>query len=108
MERSPLEKLWFDFLVDNNIKFEEQVPVGRYTADFILNGNIDLEIDGLQHRSKKNILRDVKRDEYFKSQGYEVIRIPMNCHSLNKKKQQAKLSQQKENLLTYLNAQVRF
>ena len=102
MERSPLEKLWFNFLVDNNIKFEEQVPVGRYTADFILNGNIDLEIDGLQHRSKRNILRDAKRDEYFKSQGYKVVRIPMNCHSLNKRKHQLKLKAQQEMLLKYM------
>lgn len=102
MERSPLEQLWFDFLVEHNIKFEEQVPVGNYIADFVLDGKIDLEIDGLQHRSKKNVARDKRRDRYFKSEGYEVIRFPMNYHSLNKRKHQVKLTQYKAYLLNYM------
>lgn len=92
--RTPLEQIWFDIFTAEGIKFSEQVSIGPYQADFII-GNYDIEIDGLQHRlSKKNILKDRKRDKYFESLGYSVIRIPMNYHSLHKKKHQLKFNQQ--------------
>ena len=93
--RSPLEQLWYDFLVEHNIEFEEQVPIGNYVAE-----SIDLEIDGLQHSSKKNRLRDAKRDKYFKSIGFDVIRLPMNYHSMNKRKHRERFEQQKQYLLS--------
>ena len=98
--RSPLEQLWYDFLVEHSIEFEEQVPIGNYVADFIVKKSIDLEIDGLQHSSKKNRLRDAKRDKYFKSIGFDVIRLPMNYHSMNKRKHRERFEQQKQYLLS--------
>lgn len=98
--RSPLEQLWYDFLIEHNVKFEEQVSIGNYVADFIINGSIDLEIDGLQHSSKKNRLRDARRDKYFRSIGFDVIRLPMNYHSMGKRKHRERFKQQKQYLLS--------
>lgn len=100
--RTPLEQIWFDILTENNIAFQEQVSVGNYIADFLV-GNFDIEVDGLQHRlCKKNRNHDKKRDKYFESLGYTVIRIPMNYHNFHKKKQQEKFKKQIDFVLSKL------
>ena len=100
--RTPLEQIWYDIFKENNISFEEQVPIGKYQADFII-GKFDIEVDGLQHRTiKRHVKHDLERDKYFESLGYTVIRIPMNYHSFHKKKHQKKFIQQVEMILDLL------
>lgn len=97
--RTPLEQIWFDILTAEGIQFSEQVSIGPYQADFLIN-TFDLEIDGLQHRIfKKKVLHDKKRDNYFESLGYTVIRIPMNYHNFHKKKHQERFKRQVQNVL---------
>ena len=66
----------------NNIKYEKQVKVvysekkKYYFLDFVINNNIDLEIDGGQHNLSYNKIKDKERDEFVKSLGYVVYRIP--------------------------------
>lgn len=89
--RTPFEQFWYDILKENNIEFQEQVSIGKYQADFII-GNFDLEIDGCQHRTKKKqVFKDKERDKYFESLGYLVLRVPMNYHNKDKKRNKLKL-----------------
>lgn len=76
------EKFWMDILDKNNIKYEKQVKVvyslkkKYYFLDFVINNKINLEIDGGQHNLSYNKIKDKERDEFVKSLGYIVYRIP--------------------------------
>lgn len=96
---SPLERLWSDFLNENNIAFKPNYRVGLYEIDFLIGDNIDLEIDGLQHTKKDRLLKDRKRDAILQKMGITVIRVQMNSHNFHKKKQQEKFKKQKEEIL---------
>lgn len=56
-----------------NIKFRRQYPIGRYIADFIcVEKRLIVEFDGGQHAES---MRDQRRDEWLKTQGYTVLRF---------------------------------
>jgi very-short-patch-repair endonuclease len=55
------------------VKFRRQAVIGRYIVDFVcFEKKLVIEIDGGQHHQNQN---DVKRDEWLKSQGFDVIRF---------------------------------
>ena len=59
------------------VKFRRQHPLGSYIADFAcLAPLLVVEIDGSQHIDQQAY--DARRDEFFKSYGYEVMRFPAN------------------------------
>ena len=70
------QKLW-QYLKNsqlNDIKFRRQQPIGNYIVDFVsFDNRLVIELDGSQHFD--NAEYDKKRDEYLRSQGFEVIRI---------------------------------
>lgn len=80
------EKFWINVLDSNNIKYEHNKVIKRpnnnyYFLDFsitINDTNIDLEIDGKQHKYEDRIEHDIERDAYMKSIGYVVYRIDWN------------------------------
>jgi very-short-patch-repair endonuclease len=56
------------------IKFRRQEPMGRYIVDFVsYERKLVIELDGGQHVI--NNKKDKERDEWFQSQGYEVLRF---------------------------------
>ena len=64
------------------VKFRRQHPVGAYVADFAcLAPQLIVEIDGSQHAGQQSY--DVKRDAYFKSLGFDVLRFPANVPFLD-------------------------
>lgn len=74
------EKFWRIVLENNNIQYKQEFKVdkpgpGCYFLDFLLLGNVDLEIDGHQHYEESRKLKDHERDEYLRSKGYIVYRI---------------------------------
>lgn len=85
-KKSYAEKFWTKVLNNNNIEFiSEKVvtkkelgvdEVGNYFLDFVINGNIDLEIDGKQHKYLDRAESDRIRDERLMKNGYIVYRIP--------------------------------
>lgn len=82
-QESYAEQFWKNVLENNNIEFQQEVKIdkpgsGCYFIDFLLPGNIDLEIDGKQHTYLNRIESDEKRDEFLTSNGYVVYRIPWN------------------------------
>ena len=80
------EKFFIEVLNNNNIIYEINKPLKRehnqsYFLDFYIiknNIEIDLEIDGKQHKYKDRIQSDIKRDIYVESKGIKVYRIDWN------------------------------
>jgi very-short-patch-repair endonuclease len=78
------EQFFIEVLKNNNIEFKHNYPVDKrklglnnacnYFLDFFIeNKNIDLEIDGKQHRSRQE--HDDFRDKILIENGYVVYRI---------------------------------
>ncbi len=60
----------------DGLKFRRQHPIGKYIADFVcLEKRLVVELDGSGHGDLEQIAHDKKRDEFIKSQGFEVLRI---------------------------------
>ena len=56
--------------------FRRQVPMGRYIADFASHGcRPIIEVDGESHDFESRILYDGRRDAWFASRGYRVLRF---------------------------------
>ena len=55
------------------VKFRRQAVIGRYVVDLVcFERNWVIEVDGGQHSENQ---KDIKRDAWLKSQGFEVIRF---------------------------------
>jgi very-short-patch-repair endonuclease len=58
------------------LKFRRQESIGKYIADFACHEKrIVIEVDGGQHPTNKE--RDRERDNWFKEQGYKVLRFTL-------------------------------
>ncbi len=69
------EKYFREIFEIRGIDFEQEVQVGRYSLDFVING-VDIEIDGEQHYLDKRIVEsDKQRNEYIISKGYKIKRV---------------------------------
>jgi len=77
---SKAEKILFDLLVQNGIKFKFQYPIGKYRIDFLVDNTLVVELDGPHHQKQKEY--DAKRDSYFEGLGYCVLRIPLTLLAL--------------------------
>lgn len=75
--KSYAERFFETVLNNNKIKYNREKKVGKYFLDFVI-GNIDLEIDGKQHKYKDRKESDTIRDEFLRKQGYFVYRIAWN------------------------------
>ncbi len=57
-------------------KFRRQEPIGSYIADFVnYERKIVIELDGGQHAMNEGQKRDQKRDQWFRDQGFRVLRF---------------------------------
>ena len=74
------EKFWKTVLDNNGIQYEHDYAVKcentHYLLDFKIGNNIDLEIDGKQHKYKDRAEHDIERDKRLNEQGFLVYRIP--------------------------------
>jgi very-short-patch-repair endonuclease len=71
------ELFFMTVLKNNNIEYEFERPEGKYFIDFALHEKkIALEIDGKQHLQEKRKISDNLKDNYLKSIGWKVYRIP--------------------------------
>ncbi len=56
------------------MKIRRQQPIGRYVVDFVcFEKKVLIELDGGQHSVETE--KDGERDEWFKSQGFDVLRF---------------------------------
>ena len=76
-------KLWTVLRSEQlGVKFRRQHPLGNYIADFACLGlRLIVELDGSQHQDQQTY--DVRRDAFFRVQGFEVLRFPSNAPFLN-------------------------
>jgi len=59
------------------VKFRRQHPLGNYIADFVcLSPKLIVELDGSQHAERRAY--DAIRDEFFRNQGFVVLRFASN------------------------------
>ena len=71
------EIFFMKVLANNNILYKFEETCGKYFIDFAIHDKkIALEIDGKQHLQEDRIISDQLKDEYLKSQGWKVYRIP--------------------------------
>ena len=56
--------------------FRRQVPIGPYIVDLAcMAARLVVEIDGSQHGSDENVVRDAARTQWLQAEGYRVIRF---------------------------------
>ena len=56
--------------------FRRQSPMGNYIADFVAHSRkLIVEVDGESHGFEERIRHDGRRDEWFASRGYRVLRF---------------------------------
>ena len=61
------------------LKFRRQHPFERYTADFYCAAaKLVVEIDGVSHDMGDTPKRDVRRDEWMREEGLQVLRFNAN------------------------------
>ncbi|HEX6901503.1 MAG TPA: DUF559 domain-containing protein [Thermoanaerobaculia bacterium] len=79
-ESTPAERLLWARLRNRQllgVKFQRQVPINRYVADFCSRDlRLVIELDGEVHAETKQISHDHTRDGYLRSVGYNVLRFP--------------------------------
>ena len=73
------ETLLWRYLKANRLDglgFRRQLPVRNYIADFVcLSAKLVVELDGESHDSDERQKADRKRDAFFTSEGFEVLRF---------------------------------
>ena len=83
------EQFWMEVLKNNNIDYSFNHVVNKkthlglddnsnYFLDFLINGNIDLEIDGKQHKYEDRAESDRIRDEILTKNNFIVYRVEWN------------------------------
>ena len=56
--------------------FRRQHPVGPYVLDFACAlAKLAIEVDGETHGSDSEVRRDMRRDAYLRSRGWQVVRV---------------------------------
>ena len=75
VEPSYPEKYFISLFEKEGIEVQREVKVGRFFIDFVLPGNIALEIDGRQHDDPVVMEKDARKDIVLRKHGYEVVRI---------------------------------
>jgi very-short-patch-repair endonuclease len=59
------------------VKFRRQVPIGHYVVDFVcFEKRLIVESDGPAHDTPEQIAYDRERDDWLRSQGFIVLRLP--------------------------------
>lgn len=98
------EQFWKKVLDNNAIVYEREKIVTtdstHYFLDFVINGNIDLEIDGKQHTYEDRQQHDQLRDRELSELGYIIYRIPWINPT---KENDEKVKQQINDLLSFLS-----
>jgi very-short-patch-repair endonuclease len=60
----------------SGLGFRRQSPMGNYIADFVSHScKLVVEVDGESHDFESRLQRDARRDEWFASRGYRVLRF---------------------------------
>ena len=56
--------------------FRRQVPIQNYIADFVcMSAKLVIELDGASHDFEEQLKADQKRDAFFVSEGFQILRF---------------------------------
>ncbi len=67
--------LWYDFLKHLDVNVQRQKVLKKYIVDFYIHSSkLIIELDGSQHYSEDEQRSDAERDDYFRRNGYNVLR----------------------------------
>jgi very-short-patch-repair endonuclease len=56
--------------------FIEEAPIGPFFADFLVPSlRLVIEVDGGVHKFPRQRLRDAHKNQYYKSHGYQYLRL---------------------------------
>jgi very-short-patch-repair endonuclease len=74
------ELIFYKYLKDLHYKFKFQEPIVTknnvlYIVDFLLEGNLCIELDGSQHLTKEGRKKDNLRTRRLKKEGFHLIRL---------------------------------
>ena len=70
------KRIWYDFLREHPLRFTRQKIIGLYIADFYsAKLKMIIEIDGSQHQTQQERIKDEARTTYFQRFGLSVLRI---------------------------------
>ncbi|MEW6523465.1 MAG: DUF559 domain-containing protein [Bacillota bacterium] len=58
------------------LRFEREVPIEEFTVDFLVDGRLVVEVDGVSHNVQGRPQVDQRRDRRLRSLGFEVLRVP--------------------------------
>jgi very-short-patch-repair endonuclease len=59
-----------------HLSFRRQTPIGNYIADFVAHScRLVVEVDGESHDFDERLRHDARRDQWFASRGYRVLRF---------------------------------
>ncbi|WP_246741513.1 endonuclease domain-containing protein [Bradyrhizobium aeschynomenes] len=60
----------------DGMSFRRQVPIQNYIVDFVcFSAKLVIELDGESHDFAERQAKDVKRDEFFATEGFAVLRF---------------------------------
>lgn len=98
------EKFWKKVLDSNSIAYtREDFSTNKYFLDFLIEKNgkkVDLEIDGKQHKYRKE--HDAERDRFLTENGFKVYRIEWN--SINNEKGKEKMREKIDEFVNFYNS----
>ena len=78
-EMSPPEAILWQILRTRpaGLTFRRQHPIGPFVADFYCpSRKLIIQVDGIAHAMGDTPQRDARRDEWLRSHGYQIVRIP--------------------------------
>lgn len=58
------------------LAFEREVPIDRFTVDFLLGGRLVVEVDGVSHLTRGKEERGAFRDRQLLALGFAVLHVP--------------------------------
>lgn len=83
---SRAEDIFYSILENEKIPFKFHYKIGPYEADYLIDEDLVLELDGPIHNQEKQQKHDEKRDKYLVKMGYRILRIPIFLVALDKHK----------------------
>jgi len=79
---SQAEILFYHTLQEQGISFAFHHEIGPYIADYLIDEDLVVELDGPQHKYSQ--AKDKTRDRYMERLGYRVLRIPLKYFVIDK------------------------
>ena len=70
-----VERILADRLIQNKIPFEFRKIINNKEVDFLINGKLAVELDGVHHLLKRKLKSDSDKNKELLVAGYSIYRI---------------------------------